>query len=196
MRRANDCWGRLLSAGHKSMRRQHNPRAQKFDWTGNRWRQWHDAEPDFHGPNDGYAYDAHRERNGHARSRPEYSDNLADEDVKAHYWPDKSHYQVLQVAPDARAGDIKKAYYKQAKTYHPDKNRDDPDAHAKFERVALAYAVLIDPLERCYYDESRRRSTFCEIREAARRRACRGRRWRRRACARRRRRAGGSWAAP
>ena len=44
MKAANDMWGKLLSAGHKSMRRQHNPRAQKFDWTGNRWRQWYAAQ--------------------------------------------------------------------------------------------------------------------------------------------------------
>ena len=97
MKAANDMWGRLLSAGHKSMRRQHNPRAQKFDWTGNRWREWYDAEPELQ---DGAAYvpDAHRERRGHARKRPEYAgpdgDALADEDVASHYWPTKDHYEA------------------------------------------------------------------------------------------------------
>ncbi|EGB08854.1 hypothetical protein AURANDRAFT_63757 [Aureococcus anophagefferens] len=155
MRVANDMWGKLLSAGHKSMRRQHNPRAQKFDWTGNRWRQWYDAEPDFHGPNDGYTYDAHRERSGHAGHRAEYADMAADEDLDAHYWPTKSHYEVLGVSPDAADAAIKKAYFAKARECHPDKNRDDPDATAKFERIALSYSVLIDPLERCYYDEAR-----------------------------------------
>ena len=155
MKAANDMWGRLLSAGHKSMRRQHNPRAQKFDWTGNRWRQWYDAEPDFHGPNDGYTYDAHRERSGHAGHRAEYADMAADEDLDAHYWPTKSHYEVLGVSPDAADAAIKKAYFAKARECHPDKNRDDPDATAKFERIALSYSVLIDPLERCYYDEAR-----------------------------------------
>jgi len=138
MKAANDMWGRLLSAGHKSMRRQHNPRAQKFDWTGNRWRQWYDAEPDFHGPNDGYTYDAHRERSGHAGHRAEYADMAADEDLDAHYWPTKSHYEVLGVSPDAADAAIKKAYFAKARECHPDKNRDDPDATAKFERIALS----------------------------------------------------------
>ncbi|KAH8064308.1 hypothetical protein JL722_1171 [Aureococcus anophagefferens] len=62
---------------------------------------------------------------------------------------------VLGVSPDAADAAIKKAYFAKARECHPDKNRDDPDATAKFERIALSYSVLIDPLERCYYDEAR-----------------------------------------
>lgn len=153
MRRANVAWGKLLTSGVKSLRRTHNPKGQKFDWTGNRWREWHDSEPDFHGPNGGYVQDAHRERKGHARARPEYADDAEDE--TAHFWPKKSHYQVLAVSPDATVAEIKKAYYAKAREFHPDKNRGDPDGPAKFERVALSYSVLVDPLERSYYDEAR-----------------------------------------
>ena len=41
-------------------------------------------------------------------------------------------YDRLGVAPDATTAQIRKAYYKKARDTHPDKNRDDPDADAKF----------------------------------------------------------------
>ena len=77
---------------------------------------------------------------------------MADEDLANHYWPSKNHYQVLGVARHASLVEIKKAYRVKARELHPDKNRDDKDAAAKFERVALSYAVLSDADERKWYD--------------------------------------------
>jgi DnaJ-domain-containing protein 1 len=54
---------------------------------------------------------------------------------------DKEFYEVLGVKENATAGEIKKAYYIRAKQSHPDRHRDDPDAHAKFQKIGEAYQV-------------------------------------------------------
>ena len=60
--------------------------------------------------------------------------------------------QVLGVAPDASASQIKKAYYKRALKDHPDKNPNDPEAAEKFQKVGAAYQVLSNPTLRDKYD--------------------------------------------
>ncbi len=65
---------------------------------------------------------------------------------------DKDYYEVLGVARDASAEDIKKAYRRLAMKYHPDRNPDDPSAKEKFEEVSEAYAVLSDTQKRAAYD--------------------------------------------
>lgn len=63
----------------------------------------------------------------------------------------KSYYDVLGVARDASAEDIKKAFRKLAMQYHPDRN-STPEAEDKFKDVNEAYAVLGDPEKRQQYD--------------------------------------------
>ena len=55
-------------------------------------------------------------------------------------------YKVLGVKRGATEDEIKKAFKKLAIKYHPDKNKDDPDAaKEKFQKIAHAYEVLSDP---------------------------------------------------
>lgn len=64
----------------------------------------------------------------------------------------KDYYQILGVAKNSAAKDIKKSYYQLAKKYHPDTNKDDPDANRKFQEVSEAYEVLSDETKRREYD--------------------------------------------
>lgn len=61
-------------------------------------------------------------------------------------------YEVLGVSRDASASEIKKAYYKLAKQYHPDVNPGDKGAEDKFKEAANAYQVLSDDEQRARYD--------------------------------------------
>lgn len=65
-----------------------------------------------------------------------------------------TYYQILGVAPDAGADDIKNQYRKLALKLHPDKNRDDPSATEKFQELSEAYEVLSDPERRHAYDQN------------------------------------------
>lgn len=62
------------------------------------------------------------------------------------------HYQTLGVTRGATDDEIKRAYKKLARTYHPDLNPGDQDAEAAFKRVSAAYEVLRDPERRANYD--------------------------------------------
>ncbi len=64
----------------------------------------------------------------------------------------KDFYEILGVKKDASAGDIKKAYRKLAKKYHPDINPNNKRAEAHFKDVNEAYAVLSDKEKRRNYD--------------------------------------------
>jgi len=64
----------------------------------------------------------------------------------------KNHYQTLGVDQDASEGDIKKAYRKLARKYHPDHNQGDKAAEERFKEVAEAYSVLSDAKKRRLYD--------------------------------------------
>jgi curved DNA-binding protein len=65
------------------------------------------------------------------------------------------YYKVLGVAPEAAAEDIKKAYRRLARKYHPDVSKE-PDAEARFKEIGEAYEVLKDPDKRAEYDQLRR----------------------------------------
>lgn len=66
--------------------------------------------------------------------------------------PSKDYYEILGVPRDASLEDIKKAYRRLAKQYHPDINKDDPQANEKFKEINEAYEVLSDPQKRAQYD--------------------------------------------
>ncbi|VAW21341.1 DnaJ-class molecular chaperone CbpA [hydrothermal vent metagenome] len=61
-------------------------------------------------------------------------------------------YKVLGIAKSASEKDIKSAYRKLAKTFHPDQNRDDPKAEAKFAEATAAYDLLSDKAKRAQFD--------------------------------------------
>ena len=61
-------------------------------------------------------------------------------------------YTVLGVSKKASAEEIKKAYRKLARKYHPDRNPDDPGAEEKFKEIGGAYDTLSDPEKRKEYD--------------------------------------------
>lgn len=65
---------------------------------------------------------------------------------------DTHYYEVLGIAVDADAAQIKKAYRKQAVKHHPDKNPGDETAKARFQEISEAYQVLSDPELRKRYD--------------------------------------------
>ncbi len=70
-------------------------------------------------------------------------------------WFDKDFYKVLGVSKDVSEADLKKAYRKLARTYHPDSTQGDPAKEAKFKEMSEAYAVLSDKAQREEYDQIR-----------------------------------------
>jgi DnaJ-class molecular chaperone len=61
-------------------------------------------------------------------------------------------YEVLGVAKSASAGEVKKAFRRLAKKHHPDQNKNDPKAQAKFAEVNTAYEILGDEKKRAEFD--------------------------------------------
>lgn len=67
-------------------------------------------------------------------------------------WANKSPYELLNVDRHATAKEIKIAYFREAKKYHPDLNPTDPEAKEKFQAIAAAYELLSDAKRRATYD--------------------------------------------
>lgn len=65
----------------------------------------------------------------------------------------KDYYKILGVDKKATTEEIKKAYRKLARQYHPDVNSDDENAEEKFKEINEANEVLIDPQKRAKYDQ-------------------------------------------
>jgi molecular chaperone DnaJ len=70
-------------------------------------------------------------------------------------WLEKDFYKILGVAKDVPAAELKKAYRKLAKEFHPDRNPGNDKAEARFKDISEAYDVLNDPAQRKEYDEFR-----------------------------------------
>jgi DnaJ-class molecular chaperone len=67
---------------------------------------------------------------------------------------DNKYYDLLGVSPNATEAELKSAYKKMAKKYHPDRNRDNiKEATEKFQKIQSAYDMLIDPEKRKLYDQ-------------------------------------------
>lgn len=65
----------------------------------------------------------------------------------------RDYYEVLEVSKNAGEDEIKKAYRKMALKYHPDRNKGNEEAEAKFKEATEAYEVLRDPQKRAQYDK-------------------------------------------
>ena len=63
------------------------------------------------------------------------------------------YYKILGVDKTIPQKDVKKAYLKRAKQFHPDLHPDDPKAQAKFQALQEAYDVIGDPQKRAKYDQ-------------------------------------------
>lgn len=71
-------------------------------------------------------------------------------------WLEKDYYKVLGVSSDAKPEEVKKAFRKLARQFHPDQNNQNPEAEAKFKEISEANSVLSDVEKRKEYDEARR----------------------------------------
>lgn len=74
--------------------------------------------------------------------------------------PKRDYYDILGVKENASDAEIKHVYRDLAKKYHPDKNKGDKSAEAKFKEISEAYNVLRDPLKRKQYDQMRKYGAF------------------------------------
>ena len=75
----------------------------------------------------------------------------------------QDHYSVLQVSPQATPAEVKTAYRRLVRQYHPDLNPNDLEAAAVFQKICVAYKVLSNQEERVLYDHRYQpQSTFVE----------------------------------
>src|SRR5205085_12520424 len=72
----------------------------------------------------------------------------------------RDYYQLLGVAETASTDEIKKAFRRLAKQYHPDRNPNNPQASERFKEINEAHDVLSDPEKRKKHDTLRRYAAF------------------------------------
>src|SRR5258708_34533186 len=72
----------------------------------------------------------------------------------------QDYYQTLGVPETATTDEIKKAFRRLAKQYHPDRNPNKPEAAERFKEINEAHDVLSDPEKRKKYDQLRRYGAF------------------------------------
>lgn len=72
-----------------------------------------------------------------------------------------SLYSRLRLTAAATQSEIKTAYYRLSKIYHPDKNNNCPKASAQFRNITEAYEVLGDPKAKAAYDKGDFLLSFC-----------------------------------
>lgn len=72
----------------------------------------------------------------------------------------RTYYDILEVSHKAKKEEIKEAYRRLAKKYHPDRNVDDPEAEGRFKEVQEAHATLSDSWKRALYDQDLQFSKF------------------------------------
>ncbi|MBX2799454.1 MAG: J domain-containing protein [Myxococcales bacterium] len=66
--------------------------------------------------------------------------------------PIRDPYATLELKPGATADEVKQAYRRLAKLFHPDRNPDNPEAEERFKAVAAAFEILSDPTRRAEHD--------------------------------------------
>eukprot|EP00913_Durusdinium_trenchii_P026321 g24698.t2 len=72
----------------------------------------------------------------------------------------RTYYDILEVSQKAKKEEIKEAYRRLAKKYHPDKNVDDAEAEARFKEIQEAHATLSDSWKKALYDQDLQFSKF------------------------------------
>ena len=77
---------------------------------------------------------------------------------------DRDAYDILGVPKDVNDADLKKAYRKLARKYHPDVNPDNKEAEKKFKEISAAYDILSTPEKRAEYRSNGCRSVLCHSR--------------------------------